>query len=79
MEDSYAEMMDAVLRAVPEECATHRTIETTLQTYVEGFENQSEAAKRLEMSQQGVSKGCKSAMKWIPEILQKKIREKMKG
>ena len=79
LEDSYAEMMDAVLRAVPEECATHRTIETTLQTYVEGFENQSEAAKRLEMSQQGVSKGCKSAMKWIPEILQKKIREKMKG
>lgn len=79
LKSSYVDMMDAVLKAVPKECPARKTVMTTLQTYVEGFENQGEAARRLDITQQAVSKGCKSVLKWLPEKLREKIREEMRG
>ena len=79
LEPSAADIMRSVLEATPKEGSTYKKVSTLLQTYVEGFKNRSEAARRLGFSNEAIRLACLSLPKNLPPKVLAAARECIGG
>lgn len=70
-----ANVMKSLFSTLPKDSAAYKSTTALYKSFVDGFENQNEAARRLGKRQQTISKNCKSARKRLPLKLQEKILE----
>lgn len=75
LDASEADVMKALFSVLPKDGAAYKSTTALYKSFVDGFENQNEASRRLGISQQAVSKNCISARKRLPHKLQEKILE----
>lgn len=75
LDANEANVTKALFSVLPKDGAAYMATTALYKSFVDGFENQNEAARRLGISQQAVSKNCKSARKRLPLKLQEKILE----
>lgn len=76
LESNAVDVTHSVLEAISKEEAIYNKVAMLLQTYVEGYENRSEAARRLGISNEAVRRACLSTPKKLPPKILAAAREK---
>ena len=76
LESNAADVTHSVLEAISKEESIYKKVAMLLQTYVEGYENRSEAARRLRISNEAVRRACLSTPEKLPPKILAAAREK---
>ena len=77
LESDAVDVMRSVLEAIPKEESSYNKVATLLQTYLEGYQSRSEAARRLGISNEAVRQACLSLPKKLPPKVLAAAREKI--